>query len=165
MLSVEYAPLSPFFHTSFDADLEKLLTIEEPLLKPSVLDRFISDKASSLRSRARRIHAEIKTRQELNLLLMNDIERKASEITSNIMQLEILESNYNPELRRETDTLKMHFRNQIFELEKEKRREYLECWKDLLFLKKELLPVLEEFLSLLGKRRVLTKDYSILHND
>ena len=61
--------------------------------------------------------------------------------------------------------VKMEFENNILELEKEKRKEYLECWRDLMFLKKYLLAAFKEYWDLIKKREVLSCDVSELLNN
>ena len=57
----------------------------------------------------------------------------------------------------------MQFENVILELEKEKRKEYLECWRDLMFLKKYLLSAFKEYWDLIKKREVLSCNISELY--
>ena len=46
----------------------------------------------------------------------------------------------------------------VLELEKEKRREYLECWKDLMLLKEHLLSSLKDYWDLIKKRELLQSE-------
>ena len=50
----------------------------------------------------------------------------------------------------------------MLELEKEKRKEYLECWRDLMFLKKYLLASLKDYWDMTQKRKLLSHDLSEL---
>ena len=59
----------------------------------------------------------------------------------------------------------MEFENNILELKKEKRKEYLECWRDLMFLKKYLLSAFKEYWDLIKKRDVLFCDINELIQD
>jgi len=56
----------------------------------------------------------------------------------------------------------MQLENNVLELEKEKRKEYLECWRDLMFLKKYLLSSLKDYWDLIKKRDVLSHDFTEL---
>ncbi|MFC1551320.1 hypothetical protein ACFL6P_02020 [Candidatus Latescibacterota bacterium] len=56
----------------------------------------------------------------------------------------------------------MQHEENVIELEKEKRKEYIECWRDLLFLKKDILVAFKEYWDLTNKREVLSCDASEL---
>ena len=60
----------------------------------------------------------------------------------------------------------MQLENNILELKKEKRKEYLECWRDLMFLKKYLLIAFKEYWDLTKRREVLSGGLSeIIQNE
>jgi len=44
----------------------------------------------------------------------------------------------------------------VLDLEKEKRKEYVECWRDVMFLKKYLLSTLKDYWDVVKRRDVLS---------
>jgi hypothetical protein len=49
---------------------------------------------------------------------------------------------------KELNSTKMQLQNRVLEQEQEKRKEYLECWRDLMFLKKYLFIALKDYWDL-----------------
>ncbi len=58
----------------------------------------------------------------------------------------------------EIKNMKTKIEGNVLELEKERRNEYLECWRDLMFLKKYLMVALKDYWELVKKREVLEKE-------
>ena len=52
----------------------------------------------------------------------------------------------------------MQLETNVLDLEKEKRKEYLECWRDLSFLKKYLLSALKDYWDLSRRSEALLYD-------
>jgi hypothetical protein len=66
----------------------------------------------------------------------------------------------------ELKKLKLKIEDKVLELEREKRKEYIECWRDLMFMKKYLLSSLKDYWNIARKRDVLSLDFSGLnHNE
>jgi len=71
------------------------------------------------------------------------------------MHLGNLKVQYFPDWFIDINKIKLQFEDNVIELEKEKRKEYLECWRDLMFLKKYLLIAFKEYWDLIKKRELL----------
>ena len=56
---------------------------------------------------------------------------------------------------KDIKNIKLQFENNLLSLREEKRKEHLECWKDLMFLKKYLMTALREYWDLVKRREVL----------
>jgi len=72
-----------------------------------------------------------------------------------LMQLENLTDHYLFNLTKDISETKTNIETNVLELEKEKRKEGLECWRDLMFLKKYLMVSLKDYWELDRKRGVL----------
>ena len=60
----------------------------------------------------------------------------------------------------------MQLEENVIELEQEKRKEYLECCRDLMFLKKYLLNAFKEYWDLFKRREILSSGLSeIIQNE
>ena len=70
--------------------------------------------------------------------------------------LENMSMSYSPDLGKERNNMRLKIDSEILELEKEKRKEYLECWRDLMFLKKYLFSALKDYWDLRNRRDVLS---------
>jgi predicted nucleic acid-binding protein len=79
-----------------------------------------------------------------------------------LLQLDTVKNHYSPELQRARDKRRTQLEANVLELEQEKRKEYLECWRDLMFMKKYLLTSLKDYWDLAKKRNLLSYDVSHL---
>jgi hypothetical protein len=76
------------------------------------------------------------------------------------MNLGNLNVQYSSYLAKDFQKSKLALETNVLELEKEKRKEYLECWRDLMFLKKYLMISLKDYWDVAKKRDVLIKSIS-----
>lgn len=138
----------PFFHSDFDKGLEDILFSEEVEQPRNVLDKLIFDKQKSLRSVARALFKEIRLREALNIHLLNKINKEICNVGNQISEIKLI-GNINYSVTRSEDKHKiMNLKTQIQNLEREKRVEYLSCWRDLMILKKDFLNVMREYWEL-----------------
>lgn len=141
--------LRPFYHTDFDKSIEKIV-LDEPEEPKGLADRIFSDKTKTLKSTVKALFNEINLRERLDSLLLYRIDEDVCKCRTYLHEVKFLNNSYtlNPDLTGRRTKLE----NQIFQLEQEKRKEYLECWKDLFMLKKELLLGLKDY-WLISKRK------------
>jgi hypothetical protein len=66
-----------------------------------------------------------------------------------------IRDSYPFDLTRDLDEAKARIKSNVLELEREKRQKGLECWRDLMFLKKYLMRSLKDYWELARKRKVL----------
>ena len=105
---------------------------------------------------------EIELRENLDSHLLRIINDEICRFHTHLMHMETIKVHYFPDLFADVYKNKMQFETEILELEKEKRKEYLECWRDLMFLKQYLLSAFKEYWNLVEKREVLLCDVSEL---
>lgn len=154
---------SPFFHTDLKEGLEKVVLRDEPEGKEGIVDRIFSDKGKTLKGTIKALFSEIQLRERLDTFLVYKIDEDACEQKSQLAHLSSLRTHYNPELHKDTTKTRKQLEINVLELEREKRKEYLECWRDLMFMKKYLLTALKDYWDFERKRNLLSHDLAY-HN-
>jgi len=143
----------PFTHKELKKSLEVIIT--KPKQKSSPLENMFSDKAKTLKSSVNAILEEIKLREDLNVYQTKKIDSEICRQHTELMQLDNLKDHYPFNLTKDISETKANIETNVLELEKEKRKEGLECWRDLMFLKKYLMVSLKDYWELDRKRGVL----------
>ena len=151
--------LKPFYHTNFRESLEKVVFKEKPEIKSGLVEKIFSNKTQTLHSTIKALLDEIKLREELDIHLVNKINNDICMQHSQLSHLESLNVHYVFEWQEEVNNQKLKFENNILGLEQEKRKEYLECWRDLMILKKYLLSSLKDFWEFVKKRDLLSASH------
>ena len=67
----------------------------------------------------------------------------------------ITQRQYTPDLEISFSRRRTQLESRLIDLEKEKRQEYLTCWKDLMFLKKYLLSALKDYWTVSNRKSFL----------
>jgi hypothetical protein len=147
---------TPFLHMELNEGLESILIEEKPEKKKSSLEAVFADKSKTSKAGVKALLSEIKLRQLLNLHLMNNIDNDISKQNSQLMQLENISYPSSMEFSEDINQKSTRLKENILELQREKRKEYLECWKDLMLLKKYLQVSLKEYWNHAKKRDVLS---------
>ncbi len=154
--SGEYGRTSiPFNHKEIKKSLEVI--IAEPKKRSCPLENMFSDKAKTLKASVNAILEEIKLRGDLNISQTKTIDGEICRQHTELMQLANLKDHYPFNLTKNIDETKAQIETNVLELEREKRKEGLECWRDLMFLKKYLMISLKDYWELDRKRRVLDR--------
>ncbi len=154
-MKVDSVKSASLFQVTSDGGLKRILGREKPDNKKSSLEDVFADKSRTSKAGVKALLNEIKLRQEVNLHLLNNIENDISEQNSQLMELENLRYLSSFDLLEGRDKKSARLKENILELEREKRREYLECWKDLMFLRKYLQISLRDYWNHARKRDVL----------
>ena len=152
--------LKPFYQTNLKNNLEGLVLKTGSEKEKGILETVFSDKSTTLKAAVKALLNEIELRENLNLHLLNKIDDEICKKNTQLIPLKKLKAHYSFELYKEINDLKMHLEDNVLELEKEKRKEYLECWRDLMSLKKYLLIALKDYWDLIKRRKVLEADFS-----
>jgi len=145
----------PVGHEGLKKSLEKVVSIPKPKQKPGVLEDMFSDKAKTLKASVNALLEEIKLREDLNANQFKKMNGEICRQHTELMQLENIRNCYPGDLTRDIDEAKVKLKANVLELEREKRSEALECWRDLMFLKKYLMVSLKDYWELDRKRGVL----------
>jgi len=146
---------TPFAHKELKKSLELVVSNPQPKQKSCPLEDMFSDKAKTLKASVNALLEEIKLREDLNAYQFKKINGEICRQHTELMQLENLKGHYPFNLTSDIGETKSQIEMNVLELEKEKRKEGLECWRDLMFLKKYLMVSLKDYWELARKRGVL----------
>jgi GTP-binding protein EngB required for normal cell division len=128
--------------------------------RSGLLERIFSNKTKSLKSTVTALLNEIELRRSLDSQLIQKIEEQICEQNTQIMQLDNLSNPYDFERFLDINAKKKNIESNVLELEKEKRKENLECWRDLMFLNKYLHSALKSYWDMAKKQEVLSDSYT-----
>lgn len=146
----------PFYHTGIEESLEHIVLNEEPERKKDAVDKVFSDKGRTLKATIKALFNEILLRERLDSFLLYNMNDGICRQHNYLESLKVLnQHNYLPELLNDFHEKKMKLEDNVLGLEKEKRKEYLECWRDLMALKKYLLSALKDYWNLNSRKTFL----------
>ena len=133
------------YHTDFGKSLDVLVS-EEPEPEQDLASRIFSDKTRTLKSTVKALFNEINGRERLNAELLGKVEQDISKAHSYLEQIRVLTArDYMQELTLNLNRRRTQLEDRASQLEQEKRREHVECWRDLMHLKRYLLTALKEY--------------------
>lgn len=146
---------SPFAHKELKNSLEAIVSSPNSKKGPTLLEDMLSDKAKTLKASVNALLEEIKLREDLSADQFKKMNGEICRQHTELMQLENVRDCYPGDLTRDVDEAKAKIKANVLELEREKRSEGLEFWRDLMFLKKYLMISLKDYWELVRKREVL----------
>ncbi|MBN1156545.1 hypothetical protein JXA85_02950, partial [Candidatus Woesearchaeota archaeon] len=133
----------PFYHTGMEQSLENIVFYEGPTIEPAGI---LSDKKRTLKSTIKALFNEIMLRERIDSFLLYRIEEDICRQHNYYEGLrKLFRFNYHPETQKHLHDKKIQMESNVLNLEQEKRKEYLECWKDLMGLKKDLFSALKDY--------------------
>lgn len=150
-MSIEEQLSKPFYHTDFRESLEKIVLKIKPEKEDGLVEKVFATKSKTLQSTIRALLDEIELREKLDIHLLDKINQDICWQRTQFEQIDKLQIHYVIDWFKDVSKVKMQFENNILALEKEKREEYLECWRDLMELKKYLLIALKDFWEFVKK--------------
>ena len=146
---------TPFAHKELKKSLEAIVSAPEPSPRRPVLEEMFSDKSRTLKASVNALLEEIQLREELQTSHFKKMNNEICRQHTELMQLENIIDCHPFDLTGDVDEAKSRIKSNVLELEREKRQEGLECWRDLMFLKKYLMGSLKDYWELSRKRGVL----------
>lgn len=154
----------PFYHTDLKESLEKIVIKEEPSKDEGMLEKIFTDKGKTQKATIKALFKEIQLRERLNSHLLNDIDNDICRQHTYLMQFNTGYVTYPIDPTKDSAS-KAQLENNVLELEKEKRKEYLECWDDLMVLKRYLFGTLKDYWNLSKRREALAYDLNTFGKD
>lgn len=146
----------PFYHTGIEETLENIVLNDEPVKARGAVEKIFSDKGKNLKATMKALFNEILLRERLNSHLLGRIDSDICKNGSYLEQIRfITHRQYTPDLEIAFSRRRTQLENQIFDLEKEKRQEYLACWKDMMFLKRYLLSAMKDYWTVSNRKSFL----------
>jgi len=138
--------------------LKEIISSTNSHKRQGPLERLFSDKAKTLKATVRALLEEIKKRENLSAHLVDNIDEEICTKNSNIMQLDKVKAQYNFDLFKEVSSQRTKLERMVSDLDREKRKERLECWHDLMFLRKYLFSALKDYWDLVKRRELVSED-------
>lgn len=123
--------------------------------KNSILEQIISDKAKILKSTITELLSEITQRESINTDISDKIDQEIFDQENNLQILRQKGFRYAFDNLLTRQRLESQIEGSIQDLEQEKRKERVECWRDLMNLKKDLLSAFREYWNLVKRRELL----------
>lgn len=160
-LDSENSLLKPrnFYETGLEQSLEKIVLYDEPEEERGMVDRIFSDKNRTLKATIKALFNEVLTREHLNSVLLKDIDSELCKTGSYLEQIhDVTKRHYGHDLELAFSGRRTQLESRMLELEKEKRQEYLTCWKDLAYLSKGLLVALKDYWNLSNRKSFLNME-------
>lgn len=135
-----------FYETGLEESLEKIVMYDEPEQERGLVDRVFSNKNRTLKATIKAMFNEVLTREHLNSVLLKDIDSEICKTGSYLEQIrDVTKRQYTPDLEIALSRRRTQLESRLMDLDKEKRQEYLTCWKDLAYLSKGLLTALKDY--------------------
>lgn len=123
--------------------------------KQTSMQKLITGRTKTLKATVLGLLDEIETREKLDLQILNNIDDNLFEVHSSLSNFNGATIKYTFDAIESQNQEKRKLEKKVIELEQEKRREYLECWRDLKDLRRELLFAFKQYWDLAKKREVL----------
>jgi len=135
-----------FYETGLEESLEKIVLNDEPQQERVLIDRIFSDKSRTLKATIKALFNEVLTRERLNSVLLKDIDSELCKTGSYLEQIrDVTKRQYTHDLELAFAGRRTQLESRLLDLTKQKREEYLTCWKDLAYLSKGLLVALKDY--------------------
>ena len=145
-----------FYETRLEESLERIVLSPEPDTERGMIDKVFSDKNITLKATVKALFNEILTRERLDSVIQKDIDFDLCKTGSYLEQIrEITKRQYSPDLEIAFSRRRTQLESRLIDLDKEKRSEYLNCWKDLAYLSKGLLSALKDYWNLSNRKSFL----------
>lgn len=144
---------SPFVHRGLKKSLEVINSSSKK--SPTLLENLLSDKAQTLKASVNAMLEEVQLREDLNASHFGKIDGEVSRLRVELRNLENGGYSDPGDLSGVVDEERVRIGKEVLELERERRSEGLECWRDLMFLRKYLMGALKDYWELVRRRGVL----------
>jgi len=144
------------YEIGLEQSLEKIVMDDEPEKEKDLVDKVFSNKGRILKTTVKVFFNEILARKRLDSELVKKIDSEICHTDSYLAQIrELTKRQYTPDLELAFSRRRTQLEDRVLNLEKEKRQEYLTCFKDLSISSRYLLSALKEYWSLSGKKSFL----------
>ena len=155
-----YKKPRPFFHSNLGKGIEQLVAEEKPEEASSLAERIFADKRKTTKATVRALFQDIMMREKLDIQLLNRIGEDLGTARSYLEEIKNLTArDYSGERTMNFARRRSQLEGLAMELEREKRKEYLECWRDLMHLKRYLLVALKDYWTLSQRKAVLYHEH------
>jgi len=119
--------------------------------EPKELDDFFTYKIKDLKEFIDHITKEISVRFEIKKEFDKELDYQLSKAAFSLSEFKRWGLGYNTGV----DVKRNMLEKQLTDLRREKRRTEIQCWEDIISLRKDLRNILEEYKTLLNRKEVL----------
>jgi len=151
--------------SAYSLSLDSLFDTPNHGANPGSLEGIFHDKAKTQKTTVKALLDELKIRQNLSKSLLDRIDEEICEQHTEIMGVEHRQRGYVTDGLEDLEKLKLKVEDRVLELQREKRKEYVECWRDMMLMKNYLLSSLKEYWEIARKRDALSLDLGALGHD
>lgn len=171
--ALPYRALSPFFLNQLhnypninpkqDSLMQRQMLMEPDLkfgndnsshLDDSLTEGILPDKSKSLKALVEIINEEIDERLKIKDGILSRMEDDIVRCDNYLLEVKSIGIPYYFIASRRRTSIE----HEIFALEREKRMEETACWRDLVFLKKDLFAALKEYWAAVNREKLLSGD-------
>ncbi len=117
-------------------------------------ESLLPEKSKSLKSLIDVINKEVDDRLRMSEDIFSGIDNTIVKCDNYLLEIKNVSTRYHPDISRRRTSIE----HEIFGLEKEKRMEETACWRDLVFLKKDLFASLKEYWAATNREKFLSED-------
>ena len=149
----------PLDEAKMDIALNSLLYKPNHESRLGSLEGIFQDKAKTHKASAKALLDEIELRQKLNSRMVYDIDTEILKQSNQILEINNRKEGYFFDNFLNLRKIRLKLEDRVLDLEKEKRKESHECWRDMMFMKKYLLSSLKDYWDLARKRDALSLDF------
>jgi len=114
---------------------------------------LLPDKTKSLKTLVDTINLEIDGRSAMQQGIMEKIEYDMMKCSNYLLEIKSFATRYHPNVGKRRTSIE----HDILNLEREKRMEETACWRDLIFLKKDLFATLKEYWDAVNREKLLSE--------
>lgn len=148
-----------FYETGMEEGLEKIILNAEPELAEGMADKVFTGKGKTLRATIKALFHQILTREKLNYVLLKQIDGDMCRAGTYLEDMRRFTARDYSRQFTDLSRRRTQVEERIIGLEKEKRAEYLACWRDLAYLTKGTLSALKDYWSLRNSSNFLNADH------
>ena len=132
----------------------------------STLESIFTNKTKVLKSTIKQLFNEINLRLQVDTDIFKGINEDICVCYNFLEEVKLhIGRGYDMERILAFIPRRTQLETQIFDFKKQKRTEALECWRDLMFLKKYLMSALSEYWLLSKRQQLLSSDLTIDENE
>lgn len=148
-----------FYETGLEESLEQIVLNAEPELSEGMTDKVFTDKGKTLKATINALFHQILTREKLNYVLLKKIDSDMCKAGTYLEDMRRFTARDYSRQFVDLSRRRTQVEERIIGLEKEKRQEYRDCWRDLAYLTKGTLSALKDYWSLRNSGNFLNEDH------
>ena len=148
-----------FYETGLEESLETIVMSEEPELGEGMADKMFTDKDKTLKATIRALFHQLLTREKLNYVLLKKIDSDMCKAGTYLEDMRRFTARDYTRQFIDLSRRRTQIEERVIGLEKEKRQEYRDCWKDLAYLTKGVLSALKDYWEMKGSGNFLNSDH------